>query len=269
LQTTKENKSYVTAEYLKKRAHDEDAVNQESYRMLHIEEGNRVLELGCGPNTTASVFCSATGSDGLVVGVDYDAAMIQQAKITSKCYGNLVHLVGDAHGLPFEDNQFDRVYAKRLFQVLPPTSAAQVFSEMERVLKPHGTLVIVDTDWTSVAVNYSDLKVERRLTGFFRDHMRPNGLAGRQLPEMTQQGNFTDLETKVMSIVIRDFAKTPFSDWLETEALKTKVATPQEMAKWRNELEQKTTQQTFLFHVGTVLISAKKKKPKPTPPQEQ
>jgi hypothetical protein len=46
LQTAKENKIYVTADYLKKRAHDEDAVNQESYRMLNVEEGNAVLELG-------------------------------------------------------------------------------------------------------------------------------------------------------------------------------------------------------------------------------
>ena len=269
MQNAQENKSYVTAEYLKKRARDEDAVNQESYRMLHVEEGNRVLEVGCGPSTTSSVFCSAAGLGGLVVGVDCDAGMIKQAKVTSKCYGNLVHLVGDAHGLPFEDNRFDRVYAKRLFQVLPPTSAPKVFGEMERVLKPGGTLVLVDTDWTSVAVNYSDLEVERRLTGFFRDRMRPNGLAGRQLPEMIQQATFEDLEAKVMSIVIRDFAETPFSDWLESEALKAKLATPQEIQKWRTELEQKTAQQTFLFHVGTVLISGKKKNQGHMQPQEQ
>ena len=34
--------------------------------------------------------------------------------------------------------------------------------------------------------------------------------------------------------------------------------TPEELAKWCAELEEKTTQGAFLFHVGTVLISAKK-----------
>jgi ubiquinone/menaquinone biosynthesis C-methylase UbiE len=140
--------------------------------MLNIQNGDRVLELGCGPSTTSPVFCPASGLSGFVVGVDFDAGMVQQAKINAK-YSNLVHMVADAHKLPFEDNQFNRVYAKRLFQVLPPASAPKLISEMHRVLKPDGTIVLVDTDWTSVSVNYSDLELERRLTSFFRDHIRP------------------------------------------------------------------------------------------------
>jgi ubiquinone/menaquinone biosynthesis C-methylase UbiE len=259
VQTAKENKTYVTAEYLKKRAREEDTVNQESYRMLQAKEGMQVLELGCGPGTAAPVFSESVYPSGLVVGIDCDPKMIQQANIASKQYSNVVQLVGDAHRLPFEDCKFDRVYAKRLFQVLPPASAPTLFGEIQRVLKPGGILVLVDTDWTSIAVNFSDLELERRLTAFFRDHMRPNGLAGRQLLELPQRGCFTDVEVKVMSIIIREFAESPFSDWLIAEALKAKVATPEEMTKWRSELEQKTLQQTFLFHVGTVLVSAKKK----------
>ena len=259
MQTAKENKTYVTAEYLKKRARDDAAVNQESYRMLQAKEGMQVLELGCGPGTAAPVFSELVNTRGLVVGVDCDPKMIQQANIASKQYSNVIQLVGDAHRLPFEDSKFDRMYAKRLFQVLPPASAPTLFGEIQRVLKPGGILVLVDTDWTSVAVNFSDLELERRLTSFFRDHMRPNGLAGRQLLGLPQRGCFTDVEVKVMSIIIRDFAESPFSDWLIAEALKAKVATPEEMTKWRSELEQKTLQQAFLFHVGTVLVSAKKK----------
>lgn len=258
--TAKENRKYVTAEYLKKRAHDEDAVNQESYRMLQIEKGNSVLELGCGPGTASSTFCKSAGPDGSVIGLDYDSKMIQQARAAIKRHPNALALVGDAHRLPFEDNRFDRVYAKRLFQVLPPNSAPILINEMKRVLKPGGVLVLVDTDWTSVSVNFSDLELERRLTNFFRDHMRPNGLAGRQLLAMVQQGGFTNTVAKVMSIVIRDFDETPFNEWLTTEALKAKVATQDEMANWCSELSEKSARQAFLFHVGTVLVSATKEK---------
>lgn len=226
--------------------------------MLNIQSGDKVLELGCGPSTTSPVFCPAVGMEGFVVGVDCDAGMVQQAKNNAK-YLNLAHLVADAHWLPFEDCQFDRVYAKRLFQVLPPSSAPKLISEMHRVLKPNGTLVLVDTDWTSVSVNYSDLELERRLTSFFRDHVRPNGLAGRQLLTLTQQAGFIDLEAKAMSMVIPVFSETPFKDWLMGEALKAKIATPEELAKWCAELELKTQQGAFLFHVGTVLVSAKKR----------
>lgn len=256
----KENTSYVTAQYLKKRAHDEDAVNRESYRMLSIEKGNSVLELGCGPGTAASTFCKAAGSDGTVLGLDFDSKMMQHARAATKRYQKFSGLVGDAHRLPFEDEKFDRVYAKRLFQVLPPSSAPLLFGEMQRVLKPGGVLVLVDTDWTSVSVNFSDLELERRLTNFFRDHMRPNGLAGRRLLGLVQQGGFTGTVAKVMSIVIRDFDETPFNEWLTAEALKAKVAREDEMANWCSELAEKSAKQAFLFHVGTVLVSAVKEK---------
>jgi ubiquinone/menaquinone biosynthesis C-methylase UbiE len=256
----KEDKVYVTAEYLKKRAHDEDAVNQESYRMLQVKKGHSILELGCGPGTAASVFCKATGPGGFVIGLDCDSKMIQQARAATKRYSRVLEVVGDAHRLPFEEGKFDRVYAKRLFQVLPPKSAPILLCEMQRVLKPGGVIVLVDTDWTSVTVNFSDLELERRLTSFFRDHMRPNGLAGRQLLELAKRGGFTDVDAKVMSIVIRDFDETPFNEWLITEALKAKVATPSEIEKWRSELSEKSAQQAFLFHVGTVIVSAMKER---------
>jgi ubiquinone/menaquinone biosynthesis C-methylase UbiE len=226
--------------------------------MLNIQSGDKVLELGCGPSTTSPIFCHAAGLGGIVVGADYDAGMIQQAKINAN-YSNLVHLVADAHRLPFEDYQFDRLYAKRLFQVLPPSSAPRLTSEMYRVLKPNGTIVLVDTDWSSVSVNYSDLELERRLTSFFRDHVRPNGLAGRQLPTLIQQTGFIDAEAKAMSMVIPIFAETPFKDWLVGEALKAKVATSEELGNWCTELELKTQQGAFLFQVATVLVSAKKR----------
>ncbi|MCW4030720.1 MAG: methyltransferase domain-containing protein [Candidatus Bathyarchaeota archaeon] len=258
MQNTKENKSYVTAQFLKKRAREEDVVNQESYRMLQLQQGMQVLEVGCGPGTSTDMFSGSVGIGGFVVDVDCDPIMIQQANISSKQYSNVVCMVGDAHKLPFEDGKFDRVYAKRLFQVLPPASSPFLIAELQRVLKPGGFLVLVDTDWTSVGVNFSDLELERRLTSFFRDRMRPNGLAGRQLLELTRQGGFLDGQVKVLSIVIRDFSETPFSDWLVTEALKAKVATTQEMDRWCSELEEKTAQQAFFFHVGTVIVAAKR-----------
>jgi ubiquinone/menaquinone biosynthesis C-methylase UbiE len=258
MQIAKENKNYVTAEFLKKRARDEDAVNQESYRMLQVGRGMQVLEVGCGPSTAAPVFSQAAGLEGLVVGVDCDPKMIEQANFASKQFVNVVQSVGDAQTLPFAESTFDRIYAKRLFQVLPPSAELSVFGEMLRVLKPGGVLVLVDTDWTSVSVNFSDFELERRLTSFFGSHMRPNGLAGRQLLEMVQLGSFSDVQVKVMSIIIRDFAETPFGDWLTAEATKAKVATSEEMAQWQTELEQKTAQQSFLFHVGTVIVAAKK-----------
>ena len=262
MQSAKENQSYVTVEFLKKRAQTDREINEESHRMLKIGQGMKVLNVGCGPDTDSASLREAVGLSGLVVGVDLDPKMIKQANSTCAPSANVLHLVGDAHWLPFEDGKFDGIYARRLLQVLPSASAPIVFAELQRVLKPEGRLVAMDTDWASASVNFSNLELERRLMSFFRDHMRPNGLAGRQLLGLAHSSGLGDVEVKVVSTVIREFAESPFSDWLISEAVKDKVASAEELASWRGELERKTAEQAFLFHVGTVIVSAKKKEKK-------
>jgi ubiquinone/menaquinone biosynthesis C-methylase UbiE len=263
MKSANENKGYVNAQFLKRIARTQGKkVKQTSLKLMNIQKDSQVLDVGCGPATDTLLFAKFIGPNGCVVGVDCDPKMVEEANAElkkSRAPKNVKHVVGDVHSLPFSDGEFDRVHAERLFQVLHKTDAPKVFSELHRVLKPGGIMVLVDTDWASASVNYSNLELERRLIQFLGAHMRPNGFAARHLPEMLNQEAYQDIRIEVMPVVIRDFKQTPFRNWLETEALKAGVATKKEMDCWRKELEEKTSQGTFLSSTNMVLVAGKKK----------
>jgi ubiquinone/menaquinone biosynthesis C-methylase UbiE len=263
MKSSSKNIGYVSAQYLKRIARTQGKkVKQTSLKLMDIQEDSQVLDVGCGPATDTLLFAKFIGPNGRVVGIDCDPMMVEEANTElakHKTEKNVKHIVGDVHSLPFSNGEFDRVHAERLFQVLPKTDAPKVFSELNRVLKPGGILVLVDTDWASASVNYSNLELERRLIQFFGTRMRPNGFAARHLAEMLKQEAYVDITIEVMPVVIREFEQTPFGNWLIAEATKAGVATGQEMEHWRKELAEKTAQETFLSHTNIVLASGKKK----------
>jgi ubiquinone/menaquinone biosynthesis C-methylase UbiE len=263
MKSANENKGYVNAQYLKRIAKTQGKkVKQASLMLMDIQEGSQVLDVGCGPATDTLLFAKFIGLNGRVVGVDCDPMMVEEANTElakHKAAKNVRHIVGDVHSLPFSDSEFDRVHAERLFQVLPKTDAPKVFSELHRVLKPGGIIVLVDTDWASTSVNYSNFELERQLIQFFGVHMRPNGFAARHLPEMLNQEAYQDIKIEVMPVVTRDFKQSPFGNWLTTEATNAGVATKQEMECWQKELEEKNSQGTFLSHTNMIIVAGKKK----------
>jgi ubiquinone/menaquinone biosynthesis C-methylase UbiE len=176
---------------------------------------------------------------------------VEKRKIVKR----IKHMEGDAQHLPFSDNQFDGIHAERLFQVLQKSNAKPVFAEMTRVLKHNGRIVLVDTDWGSASVNFSDCQLERRLLTFFAMTMRPNGFAGRELLELLNDNNYKEINVEVFPFMARDFSQTPFGEWLSTEALENKVATKKELDQWNKELMEKTGKGTFLYH-GNMIIAA-------------
>ncbi len=258
----KENKSFVTAEYLKKIAQDAKQIKQKSYQLMQIEADSQVLDVGCGPATDTIAFSEFIGDKGRIVGIDNDPSMIEKANLEltkQKITKNIKHLVGDVQSLPFEDGEFDRVHAERLFQVLPKSvNPVQVFAEMNRVLKSGSRMVLVDADWASCSVDFSDNELERRLLSFFAFKMRPNGFAGRQLFGLLKNNAFEDVTVEVMPFIHRDFSETPFSDWLTKEALKNKIATKEELDHWNQELTNKTKNDAYLSYVNMVLVAGRK-----------
>ncbi|MEM7575647.1 MAG: class I SAM-dependent methyltransferase [Bacteroidota bacterium] len=85
-------------------------------------------------------------------GADISPAMIEQAR---KKFPDKSLVVASATELPFADNYFDQVTAFHLIMHLDKTQATVVFTELLRVLKPGGRLII---DFPSAA--------RRRLTSY-------------------------------------------------------------------------------------------------------
>lgn len=155
---------------------------------LQLPRDARVLEVGCGTGATLRMLARRPGFSGLAYGVDQSARFIEAANGFAREEGlaeRVVFQVGDAHRLDFPSATFDAVIAHTLISHV--TEPARVLAEMARVVRPGGTVVIFDGDYSSLTYAYADhdlgLKMDRALaTATFN-----NPLIMRDLPRLLRE----------------------------------------------------------------------------------
>ena len=95
--------------------------------------GNRVLDVGCGPSSW--LFSTNIKPVGLDISWNYAAAFSSGGR---QC------VVGSATHLPFPDEYFDSVWCIGLLHHLSDGQARQTITEMHRVCRPGGYIIIQD-----------------------------------------------------------------------------------------------------------------------------
>jgi len=252
---------YVTADYLKKVAERMRAFKQLSYEHMAIAPGDTVLDLGCGPGMDTVPLAALVGEKGRVIGIDSDQGMLaeaRQAALDAGCHEWTDHRAGSALELPLADNAVASIRAERLLQVLPVEQEQAVVAEMTRVTRPGGHIVLVDTDWGSASVDFSDTRLERHLMEFFALKMRPNGLAGRHLHALCREQGLEDLRLDVVPMAQQRLEDTPFGDWLVNTAKSEGIIDEAQAEQWQGELQRRETQQGFYACVNMVIASGAK-----------
>jgi len=84
------------------------------------------------------------GPDGAVVGIDAAPEMVAYATSRSRSDANLSFKVGSAGALSFPDSSFDVVVSSLTMHHLAPAEQLPAMQEMQRVLRPGGTLLIAE-----------------------------------------------------------------------------------------------------------------------------
>lgn len=108
-----------------------------------VENGFRVLDIGCGGGRTVSKLCDRVGS-GKVCGVDYSDLCVKKAENLNRkniLCGRAEIRKGSVSELPFAEESFDLVTAVETYYFWPDKlgDLAQVY----RVLKRGGRLLLV------------------------------------------------------------------------------------------------------------------------------
>ncbi|MGD2269758.1 MAG: methyltransferase domain-containing protein [Desulfobacterales bacterium] len=109
-----------------------------------IKEGESILDIGCGGGVDTIFAAMMTGPGGKVVGIEQVSEMIERARenLSLTDFKNVTLKEGSAENLPFSDQEFDVVISNGVFNLVP--DKAKALSEVYRVLKPNGRLMIAD-----------------------------------------------------------------------------------------------------------------------------
>jgi ubiquinone/menaquinone biosynthesis C-methylase UbiE len=139
------------------------ATFQSLVRTAGLQPGQRVLDVGCGTGYLAGLFAQAVGADGTVLGIDASLEMIEYAG-RQRGGANCHFEVGTAEALSVQSDQFDVVVSSLFLHHLPADLRSTALAEMHRVLRPGGSLLIVEAQVPRARVP----RLFARLHGFDR-----------------------------------------------------------------------------------------------------
>lgn len=144
------------------------------------------LDLACGTGTLALAI-KASHPTLTVTGVDGDLDMLARARQKVESVSEEVSLThAMAQTLPFEDNSFDLVTSTLFFHHLTDADKARVLSEVLRVLRPNGQLLIADWGRPRRLLSRVAFYMVQLLDGFETTQANAEG----KLPSLVEQAGF-------------------------------------------------------------------------------
>jgi SAM-dependent methyltransferase len=124
---------------------------QELYRRIatltELREGQEVLDAACGRGVTTSFLAEATGAS--CVGVDPDERLVREAEERARAAGvegRVSFETARLDDLPYRDGIFDVAIGE--LGLGATTDPARAVSELARVTRPFGCVVLVQPTWT-------------------------------------------------------------------------------------------------------------------------
>lgn len=209
-----------------------------NYMIKHMQPSSKddILEVAAGTCICARAIAPMSGH---IICLDMTPAMLSVGREAAKeeKINNISFVLGDVAELPFLDNSFDIVFSRLAFHHFPDIE--QPFSEMERVLKPDGKLIIIDMEAASEELRQKEDAIEKlRDPSHIRNRSREeflslyekNGLdvhfcETQSVPMVLQNWlNHThtpqDIQNRIISMMKEDInggAKTGFNPYIKDD----------------------------------------------------
>jgi ubiquinone/menaquinone biosynthesis C-methylase UbiE/acyl carrier protein len=171
------------------------------YTRAGLTDGMNILDAGCGPGYLAEKMLTIFPSV-LVTAVEIDPVLIDvaQKRLNAYCTDGRCSIIQNSIlQIDCPDNSFDFIISRLVIEHVPDPDAA--CRELLRVLKPGGTLVLIDNDFemhirtTPPIQELSDL-YDAYCRARFDEGGNPR--IGRELPLLLRRSGFTDIDLEII-----------------------------------------------------------------------
>jgi ubiquinone/menaquinone biosynthesis C-methylase UbiE len=126
-----------------------------------LPPGGTVLEIGCGTGNVL-MLARRAAPGAVLIGLDPDPKALAIARRKASRAGGGIQLDrGFADQLPYDDGSVDRVLSSFMFHHVPEDQKLDVLREVRRVLKPGGSLHLLDFDHQEPAPVHGILRPKR------------------------------------------------------------------------------------------------------------
>lgn len=189
-------------------------------REAHLQPGQRVLDIACGPGVAARVAALGVGAAGEVVGIDKDDAMLEVARGLPALAGAapMTWQQADAMSLPFPKASFDVALCFEGIQFLP--DRAKGLAEFRRVLRSGGRLI--GTIWGPLEENPGYHAIGDGVSQFVSPEagrLPPFLLHDRaQIQALMAGAGFTDISVEPRRIIVPILSVHHFVNWVASGA---------------------------------------------------
>ena len=117
---------------------------REALLLAGLQEGDRVLDAGCGPGGISELIARLVGPSGQVTGMDMSEERLARARQLNQHHAHARFHSGDVRRTGLPDQAFDYTWCQFVLQYLPERWEA--LAELTRVTRPGGKVVISEFD---------------------------------------------------------------------------------------------------------------------------
>jgi SAM-dependent methyltransferase len=163
--------------------------------LLHFDttygDGERVLEVGCGVGAQTAILAGRSPG-ARFTSVDVSRASIEEARQRAAGAGirNVEFQCADVFALPFAPGSFDHVFVCFVLEHL--TQPSQALSILKGLLRPGGTLTVIEGDHGSTSFHPDSAAARRAIECLvaLQRSAGGNALIGRQLYPLLTEAEF-------------------------------------------------------------------------------
>ncbi len=163
-----------------------------------IRPGMRVADLGCGPGKTTSVLHEVVQPGGSIVGVDFSEKRIEYAR-NHWADGSIEFSCRDIR-LPLQDlGSFDFIWIRFVLEYYR-SNAFEIVRNAAKILKPGGTLCLIDLDHNCLNHYGLPARLERAIAKcaqFLEEKFNFDPYAGRKLYSYLYDLSYEDVDVTV------------------------------------------------------------------------